>query len=530
MKYATNHSAAKVSDGADILFSNFTYADGFLGVGCHALHEDMNGAIWMGGDDRLTVFHPRSLEATMDTVAPNMQLASVQLFGEDVRWGDLLTKEESAFILSNGMRIRDVRFDSVSRWYGTPERLSLPYNNNYPTFNFIGITTKGAQKVRYQYMLEGMDQNWSTLTYRTEASYGNLPNGSYTFKVKAISGAGYWSKELQYPFSIRPPWWYSFWAYCLYIAIFGSTMWMLYRQQKASLIRKERESAQKRELEQAKEIVKAYDQLEEAHNNLKETQSQLIQSEKMASLGQLTAGIAHEIQNPLNFVNNFSEVNEELLMEMKDDLNNGKIEDAKALAGDAIENQRKIKHHGKRADAIVKSMLHHSRSSSGAKELTDINALCDEYLRLAFHGLRAKDNTFNAVIKTDYQQTLGKIEVRPQEIGRVILNLITNAFYAVAEKSKQHPELFQPTVSLRTCRTQSEMGKSLIYISVGDNGNGIPEAIRDKIFQPFFTTKPAGQGTGLGLSLSYDIVKVHGGELKVEVNDNGTEFVVVLPA
>jgi signal transduction histidine kinase/cell division protein ZapA (FtsZ GTPase activity inhibitor) len=265
--------------------------------------------------------------------------------------------------------------------------------------------------------------------------------------------------------------------------------------------------------------------LEKAFSDLKSTQAQLIQSEKMASLGELTAGIAHEIQNPLNFVNNFSEVNTELLTEMKDELNKGNIDDAKAIADDVIGNEQKINHHGKRADAIVKGMLQHSRSSSGVKEPTDINALADEYLRLAYHGLRAKDKSFNATMVTDFDASIGMINIIPQDIGRVILNLITNAFYVVNEKKQFAKEGYEPTVSVTTKRS----GDS-VSIIVKDNGNGIPQKVLDKIFQPFFTTKPTGQGTGLGLSLSYDIVKAHGGDISVETKQGEcSEFIIQLP-
>ena len=251
-------------------------------------------------------------------------------------------------------------------------------------------------------------------------------------------------------------------------------------------------------------------------------------------MGELTAGIAHEIQNPLNFVNNFSEVNEELLSELKDELSKGKMDDAIALANDAIENQKKINHHGKRADAIVKGMLQHSRTSSGTKEPTDINALCDEYLRLSYHGLRAKDKSFNAKFETNFDPTLEKINVIPQDIGRVILNLINNAFYAVAEKNKANLEGYEPTVSINTKASnvrQDPFGRGKVEITISDNGIGISQKVLGKIFQPFFTTKPTGQGTGLGLSLSYDIVKAHGGELKVETTQNEkTEFIIYLPA
>ena len=282
-----------------------------------------------------------------------------------------------------------------------------------------------------------------------------------------------------------------------------------------------------------KKLQQQKQQIETTLQDLKDTQSQLIQSEKMASLGELTAGIAHEIQNPLNFVNNFSEVNEELLAEMKDELDKGNIDDAKAIANDAIENQQKILHHGKRADAIVKGMLQHSHSSSGVKEPTDINALCDEYLRLSYHGLRAKDKSFNATMKTDFDSSLEKINIIPQDIGRVVLNLLTNAFYVVDEKKKacqaelvEAGKAYEPTVSISTKKVGDKA-----EISVSDNGNGIPQKVLDKIFQPFFTTKPTGQGTGLGLSLSYDIVtKGHGGELKVETKENeGSVFTILLP-
>ena len=289
-------------------------------------------------------------------------------------------------------------------------------------------------------------------------------------------------------------------------------------------------------------------------DELKAAQAQLIQSEKMASLGELTAGIAHEIQNPLNFVNNFSEVSNELIDEMNEELATGNqqyvmgnvqeatanLQNAMEIANDLKQNLEKINHHGKRAGDIVKGMLQHSRSSSGVKEPTDINALCDEYLRLAYHGLRAKDKTFNATMKTDFDETIGSINIIPQDIGRVILNLITNAFYAVNEKSKKSPfpkgeqgttpADYEPLVTVTTKRLGTPSGGRSVTIKVSDNGGGIPQKILDKIFQPFFTTKPTGQGTGLGLSLSYDIIKTHGGELKVQTKEGeGSEFIILLP-
>jgi len=273
------------------------------------------------------------------------------------------------------------------------------------------------------------------------------------------------------------------------------------------------------------------EEIQSTLSKLKVTQAQLIQSEKMASLGELTAGIAHEIQNPLNFVNNFSEVNKELLLELQEEIDKGNLKEVKTIATDVIANEDKINHHGKRADAIVKGMLQHSRSSSGVKEPTDINALADEYLRLAYHGLRAKDKSFNATMKTDFDESIELVNVIPQDIGRVILNLITNAFYAVSSPKSPKGDLhYEPTVTVKTKLLKSPSGDLGVEISVSDNGPGIPPSNLDKIFQPFFTTKPTGSGTGLGLSLSYDIIKAHGGELKVEtIEGEGSSFKIILP-
>lgn len=290
-------------------------------------------------------------------------------------------------------------------------------------------------------------------------------------------------------------------------------------------------------LERTAALTKQKEELEEALSELKSTQAQLIQAEKMASLGELTAGIAHEIQNPLNFVNNFSELTTELIDEMNEVIENGEYGEVKTLAIDIKQNLEKITHHGKRADSIVKGMLQHSRVSSGQKDPTDINSLLDEFLRLSYHGLRAKDKNFNADFKTHFTEDLPKIEVVPQDMGRVFLNLINNAFYAVNEKRKatshqsEDNKEFTPTVSVSTSTYPPKSGgKGGIKIIIEDNGWGIPDPIKSKIFQPFFTTKPTGQGTGLGLSLSYDIVKAHGGELTVDsIEGEGTTFTIQLP-
>lgn len=278
--------------------------------------------------------------------------------------------------------------------------------------------------------------------------------------------------------------------------------------------------------ERTAELLGQKDELQKALDELKTTQNQLIQSEKMASLGELTAGIAHEIQNPLNFVNNFSEVSMELIDEMQEEMAKGDTAEADAIANDIKMNLEKINYHGKRADSIVKGMLQHSRSGNTVKEYTNINKLADEYLRLAYHGLRAKDKSFNADLITDFDENLPKIKVLPQEIGRVLLNLFTNAFYATHQMQKRSGEGYKPMVNVTTSRKENT-----VVITVKDNGVGIPDAIKDKIMQPFFTTKPTGEGTGLGLSLSYDIiVRGHGGKIDIESRENDyTIFTILLP-
>jgi two-component system, NtrC family, sensor kinase len=337
------------------------------------------------------------------------------------------------------------------------------------------------------------------------------------------------------------------------IALFWVIGFTIYAQRQAKRDKTVREKAElERQISEAKkqeleyqvaertaELTQQKESLELALEELKTTQNQLIQAEKMASLGELTAGIAHEIQNPLNFVNNFSEVSVELCQEINEELEKSPLtpsggiilnKDSKELLAEILsdlsQNQQKITHHGQRAASIVRGMLQHSRASNGQKEFTDINALADEYLRLSYHGLRAKDKTFNADFKTDLDPNLPKIEVIPQDFGRVLLNIVNNAFYAVQQKAKTGIETYKPLVSVKTIKTDNE-----IIIKISDNGGGMPENVKTKIFQPFFTTKPTGQGTGLGLSLSYDIItKGHGGTIEVEsVEGEGTTFIITLP-
>jgi signal transduction histidine kinase len=281
------------------------------------------------------------------------------------------------------------------------------------------------------------------------------------------------------------------------------------------------------ELRKATELKTAYSELKDTHENLMATQQQLVVQQKLASLGALTAGIAHEIKNPLNFINNFSEISAELLDELKTELQNHNTEEVIGIAESLKQNLDKINHHGKRADSIVKGMLLHSRGSSGEKILTDINELLDQYVNLAYHGMRAQNKEFNITIERDYDTTLEKINIVPQDISRVFLNIINNACYAAYDKKKKNGENdFSPMLKVST----KNFAES-VEIKIADNGNGIPKDIRDKIFQPFFTTKPTGDGTGLGLSLSYDIVtKVHNGNINFVSEDKKyTEFIITLP-
>lgn len=404
----------------------------------------------------------------------------------------------------------------------------IAFKGNGIRFDYTAPYFIRENQIRFQTFLEGLDEDWSNWEDKVYREFSNLPWGTYTFRVRAKNTFGTVSDEIAYTFEILPPWYATWWAYILYFISFGLIVYGVVKFQTGRILAKERERNLEREVAQSKEIEKAYE-------GLKATQAQLIQSEKMASLGELTAGIAHEIQNPLNFVNNFSEVSGELIDEMREELEKGNMEMVLEISEDLKVNLAKINHHGKRADSIVKGMLEHSRSNAIDKNPTNLNALADEFLRLSYHGLRAKDKSFSADFDTNLDPNLPKVNVVAQDLGRVFLNLINNAFYAVDSKAKvlkseggNHEE-YNPKVIVST-RLVDLAGKGGVEISIEDNGSGIPKAIKDKIFQPFFTTKPTGQGTGLGLSLSYDIIKAHGGDLRVKsIEEKGTEMIIYLP-
>jgi ligand-binding sensor domain-containing protein/signal transduction histidine kinase len=540
----TNYGLYKY-DGARNIFTPDTEFNTNTGIqNLRSIIEDNDRFLWLTSSDRIIRINPQRNEYTIfgknEGIFDNEFIDQSSYKGLDgkIYFGcvngyyafyptDFPKNIQPPEIIFNGFRLGDqlvkggnsVLKDNISKM----KEISLRHHQNIFSFDFAAIDyatvdyshPEGNQLL---YKLENYDKNWIPASSERRAYYFNIPPGKYVFHVKAINSYGAWA-EKQINIILLPPWWRTWWAYALYGILFVTVVFGFNHFQRRRILLIERQRTQKRELAQAKEIEKAY-------TKLKTTQSQLIQAEKMASLGELTAGIAHEIQNPLNFVNNFSEVNTELIEEMKQELEKGNMEEVKSIAEDIAANEQKIAQHGKRADSIVKGMLQHSRKSSATKEPTDINALADEYLRLTYHGLRAKDKSFNAIMKTNFDPSIGKINAIAQELGRVLLNLLNNAFYAVNEKRKLNIHGYEPTVTVSTRKLSDK-----IEIRVSDNGNGIPQALQDKVFQPFFTTKPSGEGTGLGLSLSYDIVtKGHGGELKVETKEGEyTTFIIDLP-
>jgi signal transduction histidine kinase/ligand-binding sensor domain-containing protein len=480
-------------------FYNFSMEDGIHSrmFSDGAYLKTSRGLMVFGGKNGITVFNPNNI--SKNTTPPKVFITDFKIGDNSLYYGsDSIQKDKKSL----------------------PKDFILKYSQNSISINYTGIHYANPNRNKFVYKLENYDNNWREVGNVRTAYYYNLPSGDYIFRVKAANSSGVWNeKGASVRFSITPPWWRTWWAYTIYGILFLGFVFFIDRFQRKRLLEKEHALAKENELAHAREIEKAY-------NTLKTTQIQLIQSEKMASLGELTAGIAHEIQNPLNFVNNFSEVSVELIDEMQDEMNKGDTEEAKTIAFGIKQNLEKIIFHGKRADGIVKGMLQHSRISTGRKEPMDINALTDEYLRLAYHGLRAKDKSFNAEMETHFDPELPKVEVIPEDIGRVLLNLFTNAFYAIHQKQKKTTQEYRPVLAVTTAQKGNH-----IEITVKDNGIGISNAIKDKIMQPFFTTKPAGEGTGLGLSLSYDIiVKVHGGTIKVETEEgNGATFTISLP-
>ncbi len=538
----------------------FDETKGLLFNSVDGICQDKLGFLWTFSERGLTRIDPKTLSSTRYPLGSVLPGSSVPLNGSSF----IMQDDHIVMNIENGIATIKpadlyansypplVRIKAVS--YGDPgsadsvttknidksKKIQLSWNQNKITFNYIALHFVDPTQNKYAYFLEGYDKKWLQAGTQRSVTYTNLPPATYTFHVKASNSDGVWNNaDTSFIVVIRPPWWLTWWAWMLYIAIFAGSIYAFIEfrsrklrkenqklEEKIQIRTKELSVANTELHEQQEEITTQRDELSKTLTDLKATQTQLIQSEKMASLGELTAGIAHEIQNPLNFVNNFSEVSVELIDEMEEELDKGDILEAKAIGADLKQNLEKIRHHGKRADSIVKGMLEHSRSANGQKEPTDINQLADEYMRLSYHGLRAKDKSFNAELVSHLDPALPKVNATQQDIGRVMLNLFNNAFYAVNQKQKTAAADYKPEVSLST---SVENGQ--VIIKVKDNGIGMPDAIKEKIMQPFFTTKPTGEGTGLGLSLTYDmVVKGHGGSISVNSTEGmGSEFTIVLP-
>jgi signal transduction histidine kinase/ligand-binding sensor domain-containing protein len=516
-------------------------AYGLLFNGVRGINEDALGQLWVTTERGLSRINPKNLSVKN---FPLNAILTGQDIGGIIQNSYRLDDDKLMFALAKGVAVfnpkdldanpfppkihleeivfsnpdADKKEETIRVAFGL-KKLDLPYNQNRIRFNYIGLQYDNPQENTYAYKLDGYDKDWIQAGKIRTVTYTNLSFGKYIFHLKAANSDGVWSKEkAAITILISPPWWRTWWAYLIYFVVFVVSI-PAYVAYRARNLKRENSILEEKVAHRTNQLTKSIE-------DLKNTQSQLIQSEKMASLGELTAGIAHEIQNPLNFVNNFSEVSMELIDEMEVEIGKGDLEEAKTIANDIKQNLEKINYHGKRADSIVKGMLQHSRAGNNVKEPTNINALADEYLRLAYHGLRAKDKSFNAELETHFDASLPKINVIPQDVGRVLLNLFTNAFYATHQKQKTANGEYKPCVSVLTAQKND-----IVEITVKDNGMGIPDAIKDKIMQPFFTTKPTGEGTGLGLSLSYDIiVKSHGGTISIDSKENEyTIFTIRLP-
>ena len=440
------------------------------------------------------------------------------------------------------------------------ERLTLRYDQEYVTIHFAGLHFADPARNTYRFRLEGFDDTWRDGGTRREATYTNLDPGTYTFRVQSANPDGIWSDPgARIGVHVTPPWWRTLWATLGFVALGVVALVRGERWQKARMLRQERESSERREavlraetaeaqrreaeaeLERSREVDAANTKLEAANArletslaSLRATQTQLVQSEKLASLGQLTAGIAHEIKNPLNFVNNFAELTVEIAAELEEDLakaGDRTVADVLPSLAPTLEdlrdNARRIQEHGKRADRIVRAMLLHSRGGAVERARVDLNRFVEEYANLAFHGARANDPDFTVDLQRAFAADVAEAEVVPQEMGRVLINLLTNAFHAVTDRKHAGEADYTPTVTIGTRRDGGD-----VEITVADNGPGMAAAVLQRIFEPFFTTKPTGEGTGLGLSLAHDIVaQVHGGALTVESEVGvGTRFTVGFPA
>jgi signal transduction histidine kinase/ligand-binding sensor domain-containing protein len=518
--FSTNRGLSRL-DVENQTFKNFGLESGLQALEFNgtAYSKTADGEMFFGGVNGANGFYPDQLLG--NPIPPKVSLTNIRLFNNPLKHGP------------------DSPLKSPLQ---EAQEIHLAHDQNSLAFEYVGLHYLEPEENQYKYMLDGFDEDWIDSGTRRVARYTNLDPGMYTFKVKASNSDGVWSEETAHiQVVISPPWWRTWWAYILYGAILIAGIFAVDRVQRRRLVKKEREKAQKKELEKEKqhtrELREAYNDLEKAHENLKEVQDQLVQQEKLASLGQLTAGIAHEIKNPLNFVNNFSDLSIELVGETKEELKAigdqlvgnqlEKVEEALGILNDVELNLQKINEHGTRADSIVKSMLQHSRGGSGEMKPTDLNALVKEYVNLSFHGMRASEDTINVDIEMGLHDDVEEVPMIAEDFSRVIVNLCNNAFDAMRSLSAErsaHDKDYKPKLTIRTRQTDSGT-----TIEIEDNGPGIPADMKDKILQPFFTTKKGTEGTGLGLSITNDIVKAHGGEIDIKSKENeGTIFTVTL--
>ena len=462
-----------------------------------ALHRGRSGRIYIGGANGVDYFAPEQLLAETSTYEPDVVLTDFSVFDAD------------------GQEIGE---ETLSTTVLTSNSATLAHNQNAFTFTFAALHYKDPENNQHQYMLEGYDPTWRQAGSEREAAYVKVPPGTYTFRVRATGSDGARGESQPLIITVLPPWWRTKAMFLVYGFLFLVGIYGVDRLQRRQLTAREREKARERELAHAREIEQAYTQL-------KSTQQQLIQQEKMASLGQLTSGIAHEIKNPLNFVNNFAELNTELLNELESNPDS-RIGDVLETIHAAKINAQQIAKHGKRADRIVQSMMEHA-GGKGERYEVAINPLVEEFATLTYSSLQARIPDLEVEIEKELDEQVGSLVIAPQDIGRVLQNILVNAFEAVHDKSTRAGGDYVPRVHIKTVHRENAA-----EIRISDNGVGIPQKALDRVFEPFFTTKPTGSGTGLGLSLSYDIVtQGHGGSLEVESTEGeGATFVVRLPA
>ncbi len=519
--------------------------------GAAALAPD--GQLFFGSTRGLLAFYPQNLRA-INANPPEVILTGVQVAGQRV-------EPQPDGVLEAAAPVAD--------------EIRLGPDQAYLTIQYAGLHFSDPAANTYRYRMAGLYDDWREVGTTREATFSSLPAGDYTFEVQSANadGVGFGDRTASIAVHVAPPWWRTWWALLAFagLALFGLVQ--ADRWQRTRLLHQERERAERREAElraetaevehrkataeaaalkaendrKAAEIERTRDvqaandklaqanlQLEASLRDLRETQAQLVQSEKLASLGQLTAGIAHEIKNPLNFVNNFADLSVELAQELRQEMAEAGdrpsaevLDELGPILDDLQDNARRIHEHGQRADRIVRSMLLHSRGGANNRGRVVVNTFVDEYLNLAFHGARANESDFQVEVARDFDDAAGEAEIVPQEFGRVLINLLTNAFHAVGARARADGPGYTPTVTARTRRDGDQ-----VTVEVADNGTGISDAVKAKIFEPFFTTKPSGEGTGLGLSLAHDIVtQVHGGRMELEsVEGEGTVFRVVIPA